>query len=215
MSIGVVKEDSQTLKRIGEFIRQGEMDKAYDLMAQAFGPASVEALKKAVSYGITPEKLGELLVKAPLAVDRFEQRLQQRGKDIAMAEKIEKQIAAQKAAEIAATKEAAESQKKFEERMKYYEEQKKKLHNKDKKLSKEEESLLKKMHKEKKAEKRRQIEQKLREVREKKRQLLEEKKKLEAMRQREEETYKRPDSQKSEVKQTTLNQQMINNGNSR
>ena len=71
MSFGAIKEDSQTLKRVGEFIRQGETDKAYDLMAQAFGLNSVEALKKAMSYGITPEKLGELLTKAPLAIDRL------------------------------------------------------------------------------------------------------------------------------------------------
>ena len=209
MSIGAIKEDSQTLKRVGEFIRQGDMDKAYELMAQSFGPNSVEALKKAMSYGITPEKLGELLSKAPQAVDRFEQRLQQRGKDMAVAKAIEQQIIAQKAAETAAAKEALESQKRFEERMKYYEQQKKRLQNKDKKLTDEEKKLLKKMEKEKKVEKRRLIEQKLREVREQKRKLVEEKRKLETLRQNAEEEYNRPSAPKKEVKQTTLDSQLV------
>ncbi len=208
MSFGAIKEDSQTLKRVGEFIRQGETDKAYDLMAQAFGLNSVEALKKAMSYGITPEKLGELLTKAPLAIDRFEQRLVKRGKDIAIAKAIEQEAEAQKAAEIAAARQAAEAQKKFEARMKYYEEQKRKLFHKDRKLTDEEKKLQHEMQKEKRAEKRRQIEQRLREVREQKRKLVEEQRKLEAMRQKEEEAYKRPEAPKKEVRQTTLTPQM-------
>lgn len=215
MSFGAIKEDSQTLKRVGEFIRQGEMDKAYDLMAQAFGLNSVEVLKKAVSYGITPEKLGELLTKAPLALDRFEQRMIKRGKDIAMAKALEQQIVAQKAAEAAAAKQAAESQKKFEERMKHYEEEKKRLFNKDRKLTDEEKKILQKMQKEKRIERRRQMEQRLREVREQKRKLLEEQRKLEAMRQKEEDAYRRPTAPKKEVTKTTLNPQMVRDGVSR
>ncbi len=207
MSFGAIKEDSQTLKRVGELIRQGETDKAYDLMAQAFGLNSVEALKKAMSYGITPEKLGELLTKAPLALDRFAERVQQRRKDMVMAKAIEQQAAQQKAAEIAAAKQAAEAQKRFEERMKYYEEQKQKLFHKDRKLTDEEKKLREKMRKEKRAEKRREFEQRLKEIEAKRRKLTEERRKLEAMRQKEEDTYRRPDAPKREVKQTTVNPQ--------
>lgn len=215
MSFGAVKEDSQTLKRVGEFIRQGEMDKAYDLMAQSFGLNSVEVLKKAISYGITPEKLGELLTKAPLALERFEQRMIKRGKDIAMAKALEEQMAAQKAAEIAAAKQAIESQKRFEERMRYYEEEKNRLFNKDKRLTDEEKKILLKIQKEKRIEKRRKMEEELRKVREQRRKLHEEKQKLEAMRRKDEEAYRRPSAPKSEVTQTTLNPQLMREGVSR
>lgn len=214
MSFGAIKEDCQTLRIVGELIRNGETDKACDVMAQALGPNSVVFLRKALAHGITVEKLAEFLIKAPQIIERVEQHLKQRGASKREAQKQQEQIEAQKAAELAAAKEAAESQRRFEERMKYYEEQRKKLHNKDKKLTDEEKKLIEKIEKEKKAENRRKFEQKLREVREKRRKLYEEKKKLEAMRQKEEAAHKSSTPPKCEVKQTTLNPQ-LNNTNSR
>jgi len=185
MSIGAIKEDSETLRRVGEFIRQGDMDKAYDLMAQSFGPASVEALKKAVSYGISPEKLGQILTKAPLAIDRFERRLQQRGKDKAMAEAIQKQAAAQKAAELKAKQEILETQRRVEERLNRIDKKRERLFGEHRKLDEKERSLREKIRREKKLEKRRQIEEELKRVKERKIVLEKERQRLEELRREE------------------------------
>lgn len=185
MSLGVIKEDSETLKRVGEFIRQGEMDKAYDLMAQSFGPASVESLKKAVSYGVSPERLGQMLTKAPLAIDRFERHLQQRGKAKAIAEAIEQQAAAQKAAELKAEKEMLETQRRVEARLRYIDRHRERLFGEHHKLDEKERKLREKIRREKRLERRRKMEEELKRIRERKEVLEKEKQRLEEMRRQE------------------------------
>ena len=174
MSIGAIKADGETLKRVGELIRQGEMDKALQLMEQSFGPAGAEALKKAIAYGITPERIGERLTKAPLAIERFEQRVQAQGKIEKQAQAQEAQVAAQRAETAAkekAAREAEEAERRFERRMKELEKRgkgldkdQKKLDKEENKLEKDEKKLRDKMRKEKNAAKRRRHEEKLKEI---------------------------------------------------
>lgn len=185
MSLGVIKEDSETLKRIGEFIRQGEMDKAYDLMSQSFGPASVEALKKVVSYGVAPEKLGYILTQAPLALERFERRLQERGKDKAMAEAIAQQAAAQKAAELKAKQEMVETQRRVEARLRYIDRRRERLFGEHRKLNEKERKIREKIRREKRLEKRRKLEEELKRIEERKRVLAQERQRLEEQRRAE------------------------------
>lgn len=215
MSLGAIKADGEILKRVGELIRQGSIEEAYALMEQSFGPNSKEALQKAISYNISPERLGELLTKIPLSIDRFEQRLRERGKDEVIAKEIQEQAKAQKAAEEKAAKQAKEAERRFEKRMKEYRDKKRKLDKEGEKLDKKEEKLKRKLNKEKKAEKRRQIEQEIQICRERKRQLNEEKRTLETMRQGIEDAYRRPSAPQRKTPQTTLNPQMMRERNSR
>lgn len=210
MSIGAIKEDSETLRRVGDLLRNGKQDEAYDLMAQSFGPNSVEALKKAMSYGISPEKLGELLTKAPLMIERFQERMKKRGKDQAMAKEVEELAKQQKKAMEQAKKEAAERQKRFEERMNHWDKKRHQILGKHHKLDEEEKRLKEKLGKEKNADKRRKYEEKLRKIQERRKILEEERKKLEEIVKNIRNEYNQtPENQKKSSTQTQVSPQVV------
>lgn len=172
MSIENIKQGSVITDKVSLLLRNGENEKALDLLGQNYGPLARNAMEKVMKYSNLSQdemvrvfgKISDILENVADKISRHERLNEKKEKAAAAREQ------AEDAAELAAIQaEAMERRKKFEDRMRWVEEQKQKL---------EEQRRF-----EKDVRKRREIEEKLKRLEERKKHLETERRNLEKIRE--------------------------------
>ena len=157
MSIENIKQGSVITDKVSLLLRNGENEKALDLLGQNYGPLARNAMEKVMKYSNLSQdemvrvfgKISDILENVADKISRHERLNEKKEKAAAAREQ------AEDAAELAAIQaEAMERRKKFEDRMRWVEEQKQKL-------AEERRQLEEQRRFEKDARKRREIEEKL------------------------------------------------------
>lgn len=179
MSIENIKQGSVITDKVSLLLRNGENEKALDLLGQNYGPLARNAMEKVMKYSNLSQdemvrvfgKISDILENAADKISKHK-RLNEKKEKAAEAKEL-----AEDAAEFAAIQaEALERHRKFEARMRWIEEQKQKMA--------EERRLLEEQHRhEKDIRKRREIEEKLKRLEERKKHLETERRNLEKMRE--------------------------------
>lgn len=164
MSIENIKQGSVITDKVSLLLRNGENEKALDLLGQNYGPLARNAMEKVMKYSNLSQdemvrvfgKISDILENVADKISRHERLNEKKEKAAAAREQ------AEDAAELAAIQaEAMERRKKFEDRMRWVEEQKQKL-------AEERRQLEEQRRFEKDVRKRREIEEKLKRLEERK-----------------------------------------------
>lgn len=179
MSIENIKQGSVITDKVSLLLRNGENEKALDLLGQNYGPLARNAMEKVMKYSNLSQdemvrvfgKISDILENVADKISRHERLNEKKEKAAAAREQ------AEDAAELAAIQaEAMERRKKFEDRMRWVEEQKQKL-------AEERRQLEEQRRFEKDVRKRREIEEKLKRLEERKKHLETERRNLEKIRE--------------------------------
>ena len=174
-----LKQGSAVADQVQLLLRNGENDKAMDLLGMNYGPLARNAMEKVLKYSnLSQDELVRVFGKISDILENVADKISKnkRLNDIKERLKSEQELAEDAAEYAAIRQEALERRLKFEQRMQEIDEQKRKMEE-------ERRQLLEQKRRAKDAAKRREIEERLKRLEKRKQYLEEERRNLEKLRE--------------------------------